>query len=161
MIPALCDAISSIVCPRNSIWSILIDVITLTSGMITFVASYLPPIPVSIRQISGCSSSMIHNAIKNIISKKEGWLTPFSTAASTHSFTLLQASLNLSSEISCPFSRIRSFTFTRCGEVNAAVVFPCSFKTASKNAQTDPLPLVPATCTNFRSLCGFPSCSNK
>ena len=137
------------------------DVITLASGTMTFVASYLPPIPVSIRQISGCSSSIMHNAIKNNISKNEGCLIPCSNAASTHSFTLLQASLNLSSEISCPFRRIRSFTLTRCGEVNAAVVFPCSFKTASKKAQTDPLPFVPAMCINLRFFCGFPSLSNK
>src|SRR5205814_4261209 len=52
-------------------------------------------------------------------------------------------------EIISPFTRIRSRNVTRCGEVNRPVRYPCARKIESIIAQTEPLPLVPATWTTL------------
>ena len=161
MIPALCVAISSNVCPRNSIWSSLIEVITLTFGQITLVASYLPPIPVSIIQISGCSSWKITIAIRNTASKNDGLFFPSVIPVSMACLTFTAADANRSSLISFAHSLIRSLIFTTCGEVKEAVFFPCWVRSASKNAQTDPFPFVPATWIICSSFWGFPNRSKK
>ena len=70
----------------------------------------------------------------------------------TASFTFTAADANRSSLISFAHSLIRSLIFTTCGEVKEAVFFPCWVRSASKNAQTDPFPFVPATwiiCSSF------------
>ena len=66
--------------------------------------------------------------------------------------TFTAADANRSSLISFAHSLIRSLIFTTCGEVKEAVFFPCWVRSASKNAQTDPFPFVPATwiiCSSF------------
>ncbi len=59
--------------------------------------------------------------------------------------TFTAADANRSSLISFAHSLIRSLILTTCGEVKEAVFFPCWVRSASKNAQTDPFPFVPAT----------------
>ncbi len=52
IMPAFSQATCLRVSPRYSVWSRPMDVITETSGLKTFVASSLPPMPVSIIAIS-------------------------------------------------------------------------------------------------------------
>ena len=47
MIPAFSEAISASVSPRMAMWSLLIEVMTATSGVTTLVASSRPPSPTS------------------------------------------------------------------------------------------------------------------
>ena len=46
------------------------------------------------------------------------------------------------------------------GEVNSPVFKPEAFKIDEINVHVEPFPFVPATCTNFKSFCGFPSISS-
>jgi hypothetical protein len=65
------------------------------------------------------------------------------------------------SSIDRPFIWIRSLNRTKCGEVNSPVLTPAAREMESIIAQTEPLPLVPATWTNRNSFCGFPRFANK
>ena len=70
MIPAFSAAIFSIVSPRNCIWSIPIDaMITAIGFLTTFVASSLPPIPVSNNTTSTSSSDEVKTADNSHIAR--------------------------------------------------------------------------------------------
>ena len=63
MMPAFSAAISAMVVPRYSEWSIPMGVITATGASMTLVASQRPPIPVSMIAISTGASANAAKAI--------------------------------------------------------------------------------------------------
>ena len=50
----------------------------------------------------------------------------------------------------------RSFTSTRCGEINKPVCLPAAWSIEARKEHTDPLPLVPATWRIFIRSWGSP-----
>ena len=63
MIPALLPAISAMVSPRYSVWSMPIGVITATGASTTLVESQVPPSPTSMTATSTGASANAANAI--------------------------------------------------------------------------------------------------
>ena len=70
IIPAFSNAMRSIVSPNIFVWSKLIEVIIDKIGVIIFVASNLPPRPVSIIAKSTFFLEKYKNAKRVVISKK-------------------------------------------------------------------------------------------
>jgi hypothetical protein len=69
MMPALAQAMSSIVSPSHSVWSSPIGVITQTPASITLVASSSPPRPTSTTAMSTGASANAAYAIAVVMSK--------------------------------------------------------------------------------------------
>jgi hypothetical protein len=69
MMPALAQAMSSMVSPSHSVWSSPIGVITLTPASSTLVASSSPPMPTSITAMSTGASANAANAMAVVMSK--------------------------------------------------------------------------------------------
>ena len=107
--PPFSKAISSIVFPKYSVWSKLIEVITLTIGLSTaFVESSLPPIPVSNITKSTDFFLKYKKAAAVIISKKEKKSFVLLKSISALSFTTPIISAKSSSDMYCPFILILS-----------------------------------------------------
>ena len=90
IIPALFPAISPSVFPRNIIWSIPIEAIT--SSMVvftTFVASSVPPSPVSSTTISQCFCTKYKNEIAVSTSNTVGLCKPSASIPSIAVFTFV------------------------------------------------------------------------
>src|SRR4051812_44705711 len=93
------------------------------------------------------------------ISKKLGChgslpgLTNDDAVDSTWSYTRVKSA----SAISSPFTRIRSLTRSRCGDVYSAVLWPAAMRMEASVAAVDPLPLVPAIKTDLNLVCGSPN----
>ena len=122
-----------------------------------FVASSLPPSPVS-RMIY--STSIPANAsipMPNKNSKYDGCSIPSSSICLTTAITFANTARNVSSSTGTLFLLIRSLTVTRCGDVKKPTLLPSAIRTACRYAHTDPFPLVPATWMILRSNAGFPS----
>ena len=149
IIPAFSLAISSIVFPKNWVWSIEILVITETSGKIIFVESSLPPIPTSITAISIEFLLKYSNANPTVISKKEKL---FSIKKSI--FSLIKSVIN-SFLIITPLIFILSLKSTKWGEVYSPTLYSASCKIEDIICAVDPLPLVPAIWIDLKPLCGL------
>ena len=125
----------------------------------TLVASSRPPMPVSRMTHWGARVLHITMNMRNANSKNVGCDTPSRSSFSAACLTARKASRNVPSSTLSPSKRNRSLTRTRWGDVKAAVFIPCSRRMDSKNAQTEPFPLVPATCMILKRRSGFPSSS--
>ena len=118
MMPAFSSAIAACVSPSQSQWSRPMRVMTLTSTFdTTFVASRRPPSPVSSTTKSGFSRANSTNATavrhsKNVTSR------PFSRSnASTTGNTASAAASSSADDAGAPFTKKRSASETRCGDV--------------------------------------------
>ena len=111
IIPDFSFAISSILLPSISIWSIEIGVITVRLGLITFVESNLPPNPVSIMATSTLCSLKWFKAIAVVTSKNVESILFIAESI------LLIKNIISSSLIGAPLILIRSLNFIKCGEV--------------------------------------------
>ena len=157
MIPAFSPAISPSVPPRYSIWSSPMDVITHTAGFSTaLVASSLPPSPVSRTAYSAPASAKARTAMPNRNSKKVGWASPSLSIQCTALRVSSNTAQNCASLICSPPVTIRSFIFTRWGDVKSPVRFPSERSIPSRYAHTEPFPFVPATWSTFICSCGSP-----
>ena len=129
-------------------------VITLSSGRITFVESSRPPMPTSTTATSTSRRAKWSNAIAVVISKNDGCTRPIvSRFRSTYSTTSR-------SEIVSPSTRMRSRKSFRWGDVNRPVRYPAADSAEAIRCDTEPLPLVPATCTLRKRRCGTPEASS-
>src|SRR3989475_3427632 len=122
-------------------------------GCTTLVASRRPPRPTSITRTS--TPRKARNAISVTISKNVSPGSP--SAQGTRARTSSSSSQARSSEMGSPSSRMRSQKWLRCGLVYSPVRSPAARKADSANAQVDPLPLVPATCSAGAPRSGLPS----
>ena len=118
-----------------------IFVTTATSGVITFVLSSRPPRPTSITAMSTPRAARSAKAMAVVASKK---LAP---RRSMWGSSTLAHSANASSLMGTPSTTTRSRTETRCGDVYTPTRKPRAASAAAVNAQVEPLPFVPATCT--------------
>ncbi|CAB4585628.1 unannotated protein [freshwater metagenome] len=83
MIPALVRAISEMVLPRNSAWSIPMGVKTATSASATFVESHAPPIPTS-RMATSTGASAKAASVRTVsVSKYVSGTSPLATRSSS------------------------------------------------------------------------------
>src|SRR5437868_7489395 len=155
-IPDFSKAISLREFPNHCRCSKEIDVITETSRLTTLVASQYPPMPVSQIMTSAFCCRKYQVASTVVSSKKVGSNLWEISKSPNESFKRVKPSAVASLEIGLPFTQIRSLKSTKCGEVKSPVFFPSAFKIESKNAQTDPLPFVPAICRNLSFFSGLP-----
>ena len=143
--------------PRNCWWSRPRPVMPQARGFsMTLVASSRPPSPTSMIAASAGERAKARKATAVVASKKLGSMpllasrTSFSSAASWPS------------SISWPAIRMRSLKRTRCGLVKAWILWPAASSAARRKAQTEPLPLVPATWnTGGSASCGRPRRSSR
>ena len=126
--------------PKISLWSNDIGVITVKSGVRTFVESSLPPSPVSTTAISTFLLAKYLNAIAVVVSKKVDSISSISERCSSTNSTILE------SDIGLPFTRMRSLNRIKCGDVYNPTFKPASIKIEEIIALVDPFPLVPAIC---------------
>src|SRR5277367_1361321 len=94
-------------------------------------------------------------------SKKVGWAKSFPEAIrdSMEECTRDQAAAKSWSEIFSPLMRMRSLMRSRWGEVYRPVRNPALRRMDSSIAAVEPLPLVPAMCTQGEDRCGWPRSS--
>ena len=111
MIPPFSCAIFRIVVPRICVCSNPIVVITETSGVMMFVASNLPPSPVSMTAISTCSSAKYLKAIAVTASKN------VQCHSSTAGRIREVSRATVRAGIGRPSMRMRSLKLRRWGEV--------------------------------------------
>ena len=135
-------------------WSSPIEVMAVTSGVMTLVQSSRPPSPTSTTASStACAAnvakaSAVHTS-KNVRSRPSGRapIPPRHCASAA-------------SSAQRPLTRMRSRKSTRWGEVKSPVRSPAARSARSIRAQTEPLPLVPATWTERKARCGSPIASS-
>ena len=118
----------------------LMLVITDTSGTTMFVASPVPPMPVSITAYSTPHLANHRNAVTVSISK---YVHPMPSSAR---FTSSSSESICSEVMSTPSTEMLSVLSSRKGDVNSPVLIPDALKMESIIAQTDPFPSEPATC---------------
>ena len=129
IIPDLTFVISSIVLPKNWVWSRLIVAITLQSTFSnTLVASVSPPIPHSIKAISQFCSLKNINASAVSISKDVGCGKPSLYILSHFSFILVSKSADCSSDMYSSFILIISRSLKTAGEQYLPTLYPDSIK---------------------------------
>ena len=120
-----------------------------SSGVRTFVASSLPPIPVSYTAKSHFCCLKYTAAMANMTSKNEG-------CSMNCPFTVSNADTKSSSDIFVPFICILSFMDTRWGDMNNPTLYPRAASICARARHVLPLPLVPATCIAGTAFSGFP-----
>ena len=114
MMPHFSAAIFSTVSPRMAVCSKPMFATTQTSGAgMTFVESMRPPRPTSSETMSHCSCTKYKKAMAVMISKPVGISLMLSAAFRT----VFVSEMRDSSSISSPFTRMRSWKRSRCGEV--------------------------------------------
>ena len=86
---------------------------------------------------------------------------PAATAASRASSAAASASARTPSATSTPLTLTRSFMRSTCGDAYRPTRRPARARPAATSADTDPLPLVPPTCTHRSSCWGSPSRPSK
>ena len=113
------------------------------------VASSRPPNPTSSTAAPTFASRKAVSAVAVIVSKNDGRTSssPDSAAGSIRSRIPSSSRLSSGVDTSSPPIRMRSFGRTRCGEVNRPLLSPEASSIAASIAATEPLPLVPPTCT--------------
>ena len=148
IIPAFSYAIFSKVSPRYSVCSMLMLVITETSGCNMLVASYLPPIPTSTTAYSTPLSLKNSNAMA-VVTSKNVHCIPFECISSTWGLISVMYLSNSSSLIDCPETLILSLKSNMWGDVYNPVLIPEHLSIDSIIAHVEPLPSVPATCIDL------------
>ena len=118
IIPAFSSAIFSMVLPRISIWSIEIEVITIRSGLITFVESNRPPSPVSMTATSTLCLLKWFSAMTVVVSKKVDSISLMVGPASAIKDIISWSSIGI------PFTLIRSLKRIKWGDVYSPTFFP-------------------------------------
>ena len=112
----------------------------------TFVESRAPPSPVSSNSRSAGSRANASIAAAVVTSKKVTAVSPLASSTSS------SKSASPPSLIRVPARRIRSLKWHRCGDEYTCTRRPAASAMARISAITEPLPLVPATCTVGGSL---------
>ena len=129
-------------------------VITAASGAsMTLVESSAPPMPTSKTTMSQPSSKKHTMAMAVDSSNWLGWSSISSAAARTRSVT----AANRWPDTGRPLIWNRSRKLWRWGEIYSPVRYPAARRMDSSMAQVLPLPLLPATWTNFSPFWGSPS----
>ena len=128
-------------------------------GETTFVASSRPPRPTSRTATSTRARRNSSNAAAVVTSKNVGWTASAPSARSCSMVSRISSTTaaSRSRATGCPSMVNRSVRSTRCGEVYRAERWPAALSAASTIATTEPLPFVPATCTDWNARSGWPS----
>ncbi len=155
--PAFSCAMASGVSPSKSVWSSPIRTITHASGAsMMFVESRRPPRPTSQTTMSHPLRAKYSKATAVMSSNSVGCSPISSAMASACRRTNSVTSSKSSEEMLAPSTRMRSSNWMMYGLVNSPVRYPASCSTLAMYAQVEPLPFVPATCTNFNLSWGRP-----
>jgi hypothetical protein len=156
---ALSRAMAASVSPKIWVCSSVSSVSTEATASTARVASFLAPMPASITATSTPSSASATRPAavmtsKNVSSPKSG------ATRSTASNAAIRRAPSISWGTASVTTCTRSVSEMRCGEVYRPTRRPRRDNSAARNADVEPLPLLPATCTAAKLRSGWPSAAS-